>query len=495
MQRIEAMRRALPRDLRHLRALRILPCGMQYPASSTPVADRWRTLCASADHVGHHPALHRSPITEQLWKLRFKAQQLDEAGVSQGNVASKPHKLVPKPPRASRCWAWYPFSTDPVLREKYRNPWGYVRMGRLMEDLDAMAGNIAYTHCGDGDSETAPLLIVTASVDRIETRGQFGMAQDGVLSGEVCWVGMEIRMRIHTLPPGAVKGAGIRRSPDQASGLPEEVAAGAQGGAGPPLGDTQGELVLEAFFTFVARDPVTKKAAAINPLVPETPEEARDFNAAENRVAERKARRLANAAAGPSGPPMDPSRMAHMSRLLEEASVVANLPALAPHDAVLMSSTSLQNVIICQPQQRNMHGRIFGGFLMRRAFELAFVTSYTFGGARPEFHEAGEATFHHPVDVGDLLFLSSRVLLTHPSLPVGEPGHLVHVEVKATVMKPEERASHVCNTFEFVFHMKDATLEPGQLKATIKRVLPSTEEEARRHLACLEGRVAQSSKL
>jgi hypothetical protein len=29
----------------------------------------------------------------------------------------------------------------------------------------------------------------------------------------------------------------------------------------------------------------------------------------------------------------------------------------------------------------------FGGFLLRRAFELAFATTYVFGGARPVFKQ------------------------------------------------------------------------------------------------------------
>ncbi len=47
--------------------------------------------------------------------------------------------------------------------------------------------------------------------------------------------------------------------------------------------------------------------------------------------------------------------------------------------------TSLQNTFTCQPQQRNPHGRVFGGFLLRRAFELAFATCYLFAGTRPVF--------------------------------------------------------------------------------------------------------------
>lgn len=38
-----------------------------------------------------------------------------------------------------------------------------------------------------------------------------------------------------------------------------------------------------------------------------------------------------------------------------------------------------------------MSGRVFGGFLMRRAFELAFATAYTFAGWRPRFVRCEEA--------------------------------------------------------------------------------------------------------
>jgi acyl-coenzyme A thioesterase 9 len=73
------------------------------------------------------------------------------------------------------------------------------------------------------------------------------------------------------------------------------------------------------------------------------------------------------------------------------------MPALADPGVVLIRHTNLENAIICQPQQRNMHGRIFGGFLMRRAFELAFSTCYVFGGRRPYFLEVDHVDFRKPV--------------------------------------------------------------------------------------------------
>ena len=55
--------------------------------------------------------------------------------------------------------------------------------------------------------------------------------------------------------------------------------------------------------------------------------------------------------------------------------------------------------------------------LCRRAFELAFATSYMFAGSRPRFRQVGEIKFKKPVEVGDLLRLRSTVVYTHE-----EPG-------------------------------------------------------------------------
>lgn len=178
---------------------------------------------------------------------------------------------------------------------------------------------------------------------------------------------------------------------------------------------------------------------------------------------------------------------ARAAQLLAEGRAKIDLPALAGEGAVLMADTRLHNTFTCQPQQRNMHGRVFGGFLMRwaagrpswlrnscrpllcaynhpvswihihsacpnqpitparalnhtmhslqtgwqywtaccafdnthcqsrRAFELAFATSYLFAGCRPTFVRVGEITFQRPVEVGDLLRLQSTVQHTSQS--------------------------------------------------------------------------------
>ena len=46
----------------------------------------------------------------------------------------------------------------------------------------------------------------------------------------------------------------------------------------------------------------------------------------------------------------------------------------------------------------------------RRAYELGYATAFMFAGARPKFDRVGEISFLRPVDVGDLLRLTSKVL-------------------------------------------------------------------------------------
>jgi len=57
-----------------------------------------------------------------------------------------------------------------------------------MEDLDALAGAISYKHTDDGKTDSSPLTIVTASVDRIDLLKPLGLS-DLRLSGHVTYVG------------------------------------------------------------------------------------------------------------------------------------------------------------------------------------------------------------------------------------------------------------------------------------------------------------------
>jgi hypothetical protein len=86
-------------------------------------------------------------------------------------------------------------------------------------------------------------------------------------------------------------------------------------------------------------------------------------------------------------------------------------------------------------QHRNTAGRVFGGYLMRVAFELGFSTAYLFSGTHPRFAEVDEVIFHKPVEVGDVVRLRSKVLYT------STPEHFDLVRAEAEAEARGERRS------------------------------------------------------
>lgn len=151
----------------------------------------------------------------------------------------------------------------------------------------------------------------------------------------------------------------------------------------------------------MARDSKTGKAAPVNRLSPQTEREKFLFEEAEARSKLRKRKK------GGDRKELENGEANRLKALLAEGRIFCDMPALADRNSILLRDTRLENSLICQPQQRNIHGRIFGGFLMHRAFELAFSTAYAFAGLVPCFLEVDHVDFLRPVSNYILLNLSS----------------------------------------------------------------------------------------
>jgi acyl-coenzyme A thioesterase 9 len=377
----------------------------------------------------------KNPIVHQLWMAREQAKELRK------NLQTvEDEKELPRPPSKSQTNISYPFSKDDFLKEQYRNPWGQMRFGKMLEDLDALAGNIAFAHVQD-----PTMNIVTASVDRIQIHSPPNLEADQHLEGKVTFVGkssMEIRMSCQT---------------------------------------DEGEWMV-AYFTFVATDPQTHRSVLIPPLAPETPLEHAQYAAGARRAAQKKELRQRQKNHSSGGMGGDSILEQQAQALMNEAGALLNMPSLADPHSILMTATKMQNAEVAQPQLRNLANRIFGGFLMRRAFELAYATCYVFGGARPRFIELDEVSFQSPVEVGDLTVFNSRVLYT--AIRKGDDidydlvnktgGHipLVTIQVEAWIVVPERASASLSNSFYFTFVLPDQT--------PVRRILPSNIDEARR---------------
>ncbi|KAK9997590.1 hypothetical protein SO802_022276 [Lithocarpus litseifolius] len=87
------------------------------------------------------PGMYHSPVTNALWEAR---SSIFENVVDTSTDGASQEELVKKTPGQSRTSIVYKFSSDYILRGQYRNPWNEIRMGKLLEDLDALAGTIAF---------------------------------------------------------------------------------------------------------------------------------------------------------------------------------------------------------------------------------------------------------------------------------------------------------------------------------------------------------------
>ena len=97
-----------------------------------------------------------------------------------------------------------------------------------------------------------------------------------------------------------------------------------------------------------------------------------------------------------------------------------NTSTRKPDNAVYMGASKIQSVQIMQPQYRNRHNfMIFGGFLLKSTFELAFTCASAFSHTRPKFIALDPSTFENPVPVGSVLYLTATVAYTDSSdIPV-----------------------------------------------------------------------------
>jgi len=79
-------------------------------------------------------------------------------------------------------------------------------------------------------------------------------------------------------------------------------------------------------------------------------------------------------------------------------------------ELVPMSETRIERCMLMFPQERNVHQKIFGGYLMRLAYELGFSNASMFCRGRIRFLSLDEISFKLPVPIGSILRLTSLVL-------------------------------------------------------------------------------------
>lgn len=264
----------------------------------------------------------------------------------EGSVES----LHPKPWEASWLSVTFPLArggpTDPAspalfklgaVNEQFAMPYGGagtrhgVRHGRLFELLDAFTGEIAMRHTNH-TNPARPLTLVTAGADSMESLSELDATADFTLTGAVTRVGR--------------------------SSL--EVTAEVR---------QHNSLALTSRFHYVARDATTYGAAEINPLQLDPTTDPEAVARAADAARRAKGRRdRAEASLYHSPPTAAESKLIHTrhSEWVQYADISSHR---------VQMPEPLRSVNVMQMDNRNIHGKIFGGYLLRKAYEAAWSSA------------------------------------------------------------------------------------------------------------------------
>ncbi|KAF2863933.1 acyl-coenzyme A thioesterase 9 [Piedraia hortae CBS 480.64] len=277
-----------------------------------------------------------------------------------------------------------PLGQDPWLSDTYLNSTGNLRLGPIFSDLDALSGFSAYKLTGSG------VTVVTAAFDRIAINCPLEKICDLELSSRVTYVGrtsMEVRLQV------------ARASPSGTPPFPDDV-------------------LLNCQCTMVGLDPDTRKTVQLPPLITETDEEKTQFEEGVKNSQQRKQNTQRSLLK--TKPDDEETNIIHALWQKQISYRDPNIPDQKPNNVQFMDATKLSTTSIMQPQYRNFHqDMIFGGFLLKQTYELAFCCAASFARKRPKFISLDPSTFENPVPVGSVLYLTAMVVYTSPPIVVG----------------------------------------------------------------------------
>ncbi|KAJ5787235.1 hypothetical protein N7457_002225 [Penicillium paradoxum] len=358
-----------------------------------------------------------------------QSREAQKAGAQESVAQSIKPDVTPKKMSDSYYSAILPLAQDKWLLDSYLNSSGHIRLGSLLMDLDALAGIVAYRHTGDGVST------VTAACDRITIENPLMEICDLELSGQCTYAtgrsSMEISLQV------------TKARPEGQEAKPEDV-------------------LITCAFTMVSLDPATKTPVPVAPLIVETEEEKRLFRKGEEHYQAKKALRTRSLLE--KAPDAEESNLIH-SMWTKEMSYLKHKGAVTrPANQAFMSDTVLKSAMIMQPQYRNRHNfMIFGGFLLKQTFELAFCCAASFAHARPNFLSLDPSTFENPVPVGSVLYLRATVAYTEPDEREGDSTKYTKVQVRvdSKVRDVEHGTKKSTGMFNYTFLVeKDVQVMP-----------------------------------
>jgi len=137
---------------------------------------------------------------------------------------------------------------------------------------------------------------------------------------------------------------------------------------------------------------------------------------------------------------------------------------------VRMKDTLKTKSVLMYNQDKNINGKIFGGYLMRESIEFAWLVAYMHcDGDHPEFEAIDDFHFMNSIEVGSIVDFEAQITFAE--------SMFIHVQVIATkyprVVKEGEKERQKCTELHITFKCYNAISNP---------VIATTYEDAMRYL-------------
>jgi acyl-coenzyme A thioesterase 9 len=336
-------------------------------------------------------------------------------------------ELPKKKPAETSFLQVLPLASDQALRRRFmvlNEPISAnLRFGLLLEVLDKVAEETALTYVNQSYPEAR---VVTAAIDRILIRNPADVTKDLIFNARINHVGrssLEIGIRVEQ--------------------------------PGDPV-----RHIASCYFTMVARSGTGDNvvSVALPPL-----EYANDLE--KERARKTLARR-------------DDYRQ-QQADLLEPPSREEYLMLAGLHAA--QESENFQGLLtgklvrnsweMMYPEQENVPETIFGGYLIRRAFELSSICSELVAPERSIIIAVNRINFFQPVRMGDKLHYTSRVVYTNDCF--------ICVEAGIERISRDRTSRALSNSCLFTF----VNLDSDMVRQPVAPVYPTNYAEDARYLA------------
>lgn len=208
--------------------------------------------------------------------------------------------------------------------------------------------------------------------------------------------------------------------------------------------------ITRAIFLMAARDATHTKAAYINSIKTTDEEETKIFAGGQLRKKHRILVR--NQSLLKMIPTDEEQKIIHdLFIRTMHSNEISLLKHNLPKGCSWMKDAALTNVIFSQPENRNLHNKVFGGFLMRQATELSWALAYIFSKHQPQLKHISDINFHKPVEVNSLIRMQAHVVYT--------TMQFLQITVYAESYQAKTGGLNTTNEFHFTYELPELAME------------------------------------